>query len=118
MPRRKRYCEFGDTYCKEALRVNGSPLCRLQGPLEDGDECQKIVRQRQDERARKWLAENGWQRSILFMRGIGYSTEGHEIIRDARGVLYNGKRLLTKAEAEEALSAVLPDWLIERIFTR
>ena len=83
--------------------------------LEEGDRCERLHRERENERAGRWFADNGWHCDTLFMRGVRYSAEGHEIIRDARGIMHNGRRLHTKEDMAESLANVLPEWLIERV---
>ena len=52
-------------------------------------ECVKSTRQHKQQRVDLWFEANGWQKRILFMRGVSYQKENDIIIRDAQGVIYN-----------------------------
>ena len=119
MPDRKRYCELGGMFCRHAYTMNGEPSCRLIGAsLRGKEECIKVVHQREKQRVALWFEENGWQKRILFMRGVSYQKDDNELIIDSRSVIFNGKRLNTEDEIKNTLTLLLPNWLIEMLIER
>ena len=119
MPNRKRCCELGGMFCRHAYILNDEPSCRLIGEsLRGKEECIKVAHQRKKQRVALWFEENGWQKRILFMRGVGYQKDGNELIIDSRSIIFNGKRLNTQDEISDTLTVLLTNWLIELLIER
>ena len=116
MPVRKRYCELGGMFCRHAYSMNGEPSCRLvEGTIRSKEVCVRIAHQREKQRVALWFGENGWQKRILFMRGVSYQKDDNELIIDSRGAIFNGKRLDREDESSNALTTLFPEWLIETL---
>ena len=119
MPDRKRYCELGGMFCRQAYAMDGEPSCRLtEGALSGKDMCVRVVHQREKQRVALWFEENGWQKRFLFMRGVSYQKDDIELIVDSRSVIFNRKRLETQDEIKNTLTSLLPNWLIEMLIER
>ena len=116
MSERKRFCKLGNLFCKQAYNISGKPYCRLLGgALDERVECVKTTRQHKQQRVDLWFEANGWQKRILFMRGVSYQKANNIIIRDAKGVIFNGMRLETRDELTDSLATILPNWIIEQL---
>lgn len=103
-------------FCRQAYAMDGEPSCRLtEGTLSDKDVCIKVARQREKQRVALWFEENGWQKRILFMRGVSYQKDDNELVIDSRGAIFNGKRLDREDENCNALTTIFPEWLTEMI---
>lgn len=119
MPDRKKYCELAGMFCRQAYTMDGKPSCRLiNGTLSDKDECIKVSCQHEKQRVSLWFEENGWQKHILFMRGVSYQKGDNELIIDSRSIIFNGKRLNMQDEIKNLLTSLLPNWLIELLIER
>lgn len=119
MPDRKRYCELGGMYCRQAYTTDGKPSCRLiGGTLNNEEACVRVARQREKQRVALWFEENGWQKRLLFMRGVSYQKGENELIIDSRSIIFNGKRLNTQDEIRNTLISLLPNWLTEMLTER
>lgn len=106
-------------FCRHAYTIDDEPSCRLiEGTLSGKDVCVRVARQHEKQRVALWFEENGWQKRILFMRGVSYQKDGNELIIDSRGVIFNGKRLDTQDEIKSTLTPLLPKWLIETLIER
>lgn len=117
MSNRKRFCDLGGVFCRHAYTMNGEPSCRLiKGTLSGKEVCVRVAYLREKYRVPDWFIENDWQSRVLFMRGTSYEKDGNEIIIGVGGVVFNGKRLETQDEANNALGTLLPEWLIKRLF--
>ena len=103
-------------FCRHAYTMDGEPSCRLtEGTLSSKDVCVRVVRQRDKQRVALWFEENGWQKRILFMRGVSYQKDDNELIIDSRSAIFNGKRLDKQDESSNDLTTHFPEWLIEMI---
>lgn len=119
MPDRKRYCELAGMFCRQAYTMDGKPSCRLtEGTFSGKGVCVKDARQREKQRISLWFEENGWQKHILFMRGVSYQKGDNELIIDSRSIIFNGKRLNMQDEIKNLLTSLLPNWLIELLIER
>ena len=99
--------------------MDGEPSCRLtEGTLSSKDVCVRVARQRDKQRVALWFEENGWQKRILFMRGVSYQKDDNELIIDSRSAIFNRKRLETQDEIKNTLTSLLPNWLIEMLVER
>lgn len=102
MSERKRFCELGNFFCKQAYNISGKPYCRLLGgALDERVECVRTTRQHKQQCVDLWFEANGWQKRILFMRGVSYQKGNNIIIRDAKGGIFNGMRLETSHECKQ-----------------
>lgn len=119
MPDRKRYCELGGMFCRHAYTRDSEPSCRLtEGALSGKDMCVRVAHQREKQRVARWFEKNGWQKRILFMRGVSYQKDGIELIIDSRSIVINGKRLDMQDGIKNTLASPLPIWLIEMLIER